>query len=1306
MLLIQVGLFTQILLLISIFTHVDDIFVTIRDGPDSSSPIIYQGQGNRYYYGSYGYGYYYGYEDGFTSSNVFYVEISSESDLGYFYLYSSPNDYCNINGGETRITAPSGTLSCATGTASNSYFTFPGDGYTVEITFNDLALSGTGTDYITFYEQGFNSYTITSSSGGLPPIILSEGSSQFVFSLIPGQSHFSFNYRIVTDPCTAAGVVTLTADSEFFSCINYFDGTYSEFESGYQIIPQNGGDVTLTITKLYGIIAFNIFEGTSTDGGLLYQYTDIYNSWYYGYPGSFTSSGPMYVQLIVDVYDYFIFNVEYTTAINADPCTTSAIADRFALFGTISCPSLPTSSDLVSYWQITPGNGVISVEFNSFDFEPAFATLNFYDDVNNPALIQSFDSTTYPKGFTTSTGSLLVELTISHGPSNKRGPPYNFSFTYTAAASPCSVSTDVLLISPTGSFGCPNGFDSNLHSTWLIAPHNGQINYHFDFLNLWTYYDGLYINIYDGYDNTGILLKTILPGEQYLDNYGYNYWWYYNYFSNPHGPISGSSISDAIFVEFYSDSQPYWGSGFQHFQISYTTLGNACGQSKSITLTEPKGVFGCNTGLNDNIRSSWLINPQNDLVSLVFLKLDLEDGFDYIEIFDGSSPNDPLLGNFTGNVVPTPNAFYSSGNTLLVIVNTDSSLNSGGFELAYTSGVGNPCLSDYNATYTDSFGEFGCPNGIQNDIYSFWTVTVPASQGVIVASFTEFSLELNSDFLYVYDGDNANAPLLATITGSNLPDDVTSSGRSLYFLLVTDATIRSQGFYVKYTSIESDPCQTSQFVTLTKNSDSFGCSEGSIAKSISSSWLITPDNRNIITLSFSVFNLNNGDFIRIYDGTTNSDPLLGSFTGNKVPSFVVSTGSELLVVLTTQSFTSNSVGFRATYTTNQADPCLTSTEITLVAGSGTFGCPNGVRNNVLSSWLIAPISNNKLEITIEFLDLAVGDILTIYDNSTQANPLATLTGRTRSRVYTTTNSVALIVIQTDSSIESQGFNINYVTAIPVSPSPQPILPSATRSPIDFSFTASISPNAKTPSQTPVTITPFAIAASISASRTPAPSTSQIIGSIVPSATASTSVTASASVSRSPVELVFSSSPSNLPIFSITPFSPSANPSATASANPVRVVTDVETMTVQLECRTSGATCCNNFETVWASVEDKNYPTLVEVNSCIYNDGTVTVHFDQYGSNFFTVEEILKDYWADGGCEKQDPLSGEECSVSTSALDVPIWNTQIMVVDSIPATPSPLPSYYYYYASSTSGSSVLSGLSSILFVALSLLYLAF
>jgi len=138
------------------------------------------------------------------------------------------------------------------------------------------------------------------------------------------------------------------------------------------------------------------------------------------------------------------------------------------------------------------------------------------------------------------------------------------------------------------------------------------------------------------------------------------------------------------------------------------------------------------------------------------------------------------------------------------------------------------------------------------------------------------------------------------------------------------------------------------------------------------------------------------------------------------------------------------------------------------------------------------------------------------------------------------------------------------------------------------------------------------------------------------------------------------------------------------------------LTVQLECKTSGSVCCDNFATAWAEEVTDNYPNLINVDSCVYNNGLVTVVFDQYGSNFFTSDQILVSYWNAGGCKNQNPLDGTVCQVNSKSLTTTIWSTKSMVVDSVLGTPSPLP-YYYYVAPKPSTSSVLSAATSILIV---------
>ncbi len=79
-------------------------------------------------------------------------------------------------------------------------------------------------------------------------------------------------------------------------------------------------------------------------------------------------------------------------------------------------------------------------------------------------------------------------------------------------------------------------------------------------------------------------------------------------------------------------------------------------------------------------------------------------------------------------------------------------------------------------------------------------------------------------------------------------------------------------------------------------------------------WIIQPTGINSFSLEFTSFFLEtNYDFIRVYDGSTTSAPLLGTFTGvgNLPPTLTTSTGS-MLVHFTTDGATT-SYGFAATY---------------------------------------------------------------------------------------------------------------------------------------------------------------------------------------------------------------------------------------------------------------------------------------------------------------------------------------------------------------------------------------------------------
>jgi hypothetical protein len=64
--------------------------------------------------------------------------------------------------------------------------------------------------------------------------------------------------------------------------------------------------------------------------------------------------------------------------------------------------------------------------------------------------------------------------------------------------------------------------------------------------------------------------------------------------------------------------------------------------------------------------------------------------------------------------------------------------------------------------------------------------------------------------------------------------------------------------------------------------------------------LIQPLNAATITLVFTEFATESGyDFVRVYNGSTTSAPLLGQFSGNSLPPSVTATNGSMLITFTT-----------------------------------------------------------------------------------------------------------------------------------------------------------------------------------------------------------------------------------------------------------------------------------------------------------------------------------------------------------------------------------------------------------------------
>jgi PKD repeat protein/N-acetyl-anhydromuramyl-L-alanine amidase AmpD len=121
------------------------------------------------------------------------------------------------------------------------------------------------------------------------------------------------------------------------------------------------------------------------------------------------------------------------------------------------------------------------------------------------------------------------------------------------------------------------------------------------------------------------------------------------------------------------------------------------------TLSSSTGVFydsgGAGADYSDDERELYLIEPVNVLnVTISFQQFALEDNWDYMYVYDGSTTTDPVLGVYTGSTLPAD--ITSSGPTMLVEFRSDCATQDAGWEISWTS-VPGPVPGDVIPPTTD-----------------------------------------------------------------------------------------------------------------------------------------------------------------------------------------------------------------------------------------------------------------------------------------------------------------------------------------------------------------------------------------------------------------------------------------------------------------------------------------------------------------------------------------------------------------------------------------------------------------------------
>lgn len=133
-------------------------------------------------------------------------------------------------------------------------------------------------------------------------------------------------------------------------------------------------------------------------------------------------------------------------------------------------------------------------------------------------------------------------------------------------------------------------------------------------------------------------------------------------------------------------------------------------------------------------------------------------------------------------------------------------------EIAVVVTMQNGQITTCNALFYDSGGPNGNYQNNENLTYTFFPSTIGNRVRV---TFTAFNVENNYDKLYIYNGVNESAPLLATLTGTTLPGSYVASNPqgALTFKFTSDASVVKAGWAATI-SCDADPNYQAQVLSF------------------------------------------------------------------------------------------------------------------------------------------------------------------------------------------------------------------------------------------------------------------------------------------------------------------------------------------------------------------------------------------------------------------------------------------------------------------------------------------------------------
>lgn len=500
--------------------------------------------------------------------------------------------------------------------------------------------------------------------------------------------------------------------------------------------------------------------------------------------------------------------------------------------------------------------------------------------------------------------------------------------------------------------------------------------------------------------------------------------------SNPCG--SGGTCVNRDNSYFCSCSRHFTGRNCQ-------TPARRCGgmlRQQNGTLKYPEG----NEPYQHNTRCAWMIQTNTSMVlNISFKSFDFERPlrgecrFDWLQIHDGRSSSSHMIGRFCGDKLPKGGNIISTQSSLYLWFRSDNSTAHDGFELTWET-VEPTCGGDFETNTHGVINSPGNPGNYPMNRDCYWRIYAPQGKRIQL-NFHTLHIEAHADcaydFLAVYDGNTVESPLLEKFCNISTPEPLLTPKNEILLHFHSDDDNSDRGFQISY-NIQPGVPGCGGIFTGTDGvlSSPVTYDDRTYPNNLECDYLIRQPRNMTILLTVLEFHLEDSteckfDYLEIYDGKSNIDPLIGRFCAMSIPRTIRSQSNEILIKFKTDWSTSHS-GFNIKYKS--------------ICG-GTFSEPSGI---ITSPYypneypgiaecryeICAPLGF-AIELDFEDMDIeqnseCIHDFIQIFDgHSSNDSSIGKYCGWSKpSRIVSTYNYLT-ITFETDRTVHGRGFKANY-----------------------------------------------------------------------------------------------------------------------------------------------------------------------------------------------------------------------------------------------------------------------------------------